>query len=277
MKRLWSLLLLSLAALSITLAPQEARAADAEVAKLEAHGKALGYTLKTKAPTSAIDTGGAAILVKAPIAEVRKIVTNYGSYQKFLKPFDQSKVLAKRKGVSEVYLQVPILHGAMSIWTVAEMSALTKKGGEEVITGRYKRGNVADFRATWRMRAVDADHTVLKLEILVDPNMPVPSSLVTKHLRISAEKGVTGVRERAQAAAAAKKPAAAIAATPPQGAGDKDKAPEGTATPPSQPTGEPAPQAAEPAQTAPPARSPAPLPPESDIGEAQKQKDVARR
>ncbi|MCC6557634.1 MAG: hypothetical protein IT372_32170 [Polyangiaceae bacterium] len=274
MKRLWSLLLVSLAALSIALGPRIARAADAEAAKLEALGKALGYTLKTTAPASPIDTGGAAILVNAPIAEVRKVVTSYGSYQKFLRPFDQSKVLSKRKGVSEVYLQVPILHGAMRIWTVAELSAPVKKGDEEVIVGRFKRGNVADFRSVWRLRAVDADHTVLKLEILVDPNIPVPSSLVTKQLRIAAEKGVTGVRDRAQAAVAAKRPAAPVAAAP---------APAQPATPPSAPEasprvptppGEPPQQASEPRGGEP---APAPLPPESDVADPVKQQDVAKR
>lgn len=274
MKTLWSLLLLSLAALSIALTPADARAADAEAAKLETHGKALGYTFKTTGPASPIDTGGASILVNAPIAEVRKVVTNYGSYQKFLKPFDQSKILSKRKGVSEIYLQVPILHGAMRIWTVADMSAPTKKGNEEVISGRYKRGNVADFRATWRLRAVDADNTILKLDIFLDPNMPVPASLVTKQLRLAAEKAVTGVKDRAQAASAAKRPASTAAAAPEQPDDKTEKATaegaaKGDAGAPERPA--PAQQVAEPDGAS------APLPPESADGEAKKKKDLARR
>lgn len=206
MKKLLSALLLPIAALVILLSPGAARADD-EADKLAALGKAQPYTLKTASPASAIDTGGAAILVNAPLAEVRKIVTKYGDYQKFLKPFDQSKVLSKRKGVSEVYLQVPILHGAARIWVVTELSAPTKRGAEEVITGRLKRGNVDDFRAVWRMRAIDAEHTVLKLELLVDPSLPFGASLVTKTLMGSAEKGVKGVKQRAEEAFAARRPA----------------------------------------------------------------------
>jgi ribosome-associated toxin RatA of RatAB toxin-antitoxin module len=200
MKRLWSLVALSFAFLAFTLSSPAAHAADDEAAKLATHGKALRYTLKTTSPPSSIDMGGAGILINAPIAAVRKIVTSYGAYQKFLSPFDQSRVLSKRKGVSEVYLQVPILNGAMHIWTVADMSPPVKDGAGEIITARFKRGNVADFRANWRLRVVDAERTILKLELLVDPKMPFPSSLVTTQLVNSAEKAVTAVRDRAQAA-----------------------------------------------------------------------------
>ncbi|MGK4005719.1 SRPBCC family protein [Sorangium sp. So ce1036] len=206
MKKPWTLSLIafSLAVLALSLSPRPARAADAESEKLAALGKALRYTLKTTGPASAIDTGGAAILVKAPLPAVRKIVTAYGSYKSFLRPFDQSRVLAKRKGRSEVYLQVPILHGAARIWTVADMSPPTRDGADEVISGRFKRGNVADFRARWRLRAVDEHHTILKLELLVDPKLPFPPSAVTAQLVRAAEKAVTAVRDRAQAAAPAR-------------------------------------------------------------------------
>ncbi|KYF64841.1 hypothetical protein BE04_13595, partial [Sorangium cellulosum] len=181
MKKWWSLSLIafSLAVLALSLSPRAARAADAESEKLASLGKALRYTLKTTAPASTIDTGGAAILIKAPLPTVRKIVTAYGSYKSFITSFDQSRVLAKRKGTSEVYLQVPILNGAAHIWTVADMSPPTKDGADEVISGRHKRGNVADFRARWRLRAVDEHHTILKLELFVDPKLPFPPSAVT--------------------------------------------------------------------------------------------------
>ncbi|WP_437681171.1 SRPBCC family protein [Sorangium sp. So ce131] len=216
MKKLWSVSLIafSLAVLAFAFSPRVARAGDAESEKLAALGKALRYTLKTTEPTSAIDTGGAAILVKAPLATVRKIVTSYGSYKTFITPFDQSRVLSKRKGTSEVYLQVPILNGAAHIWTVADMSPPTKDGADEVITGRFKRGNVADFRARWRLRAVDEHHTIVKLELLVAPKLPFPPSAVTAQLVRAADKAVTAVRNRAQGAAPAGARTATSAAAP---------------------------------------------------------------
>ncbi len=139
--------------------------------------------------------------MKAPLSAVRKIVTSYGSYKTFIGPFDQSRVLAKRKGTSEVYLQVPILNGAAHIWTVADMSPPTKDGADEVISGRHKRGNVADFRARWRLRAVDEHHTIPEARALRRPEAPLPPSVVTTQLVKAADKAVTAVRNRAQSEA----------------------------------------------------------------------------
>jgi len=176
-----------------------ARAADEEAAKLEAQSKAQRYTVKTTAPASPIDTGGAAIMVHAPIEEVRKIVTDYRHYEKVIKPFKKSKLLSRSKGVSEVYLEVPILHGAATVWVVTKIDKPVTENGEERINARMDRGNVDDFRALWRLRAVDAERTIVKLEILVDPKMPVPSAIVTPELCTAADKAVTGVRNHAEA------------------------------------------------------------------------------
>ncbi|EYF08365.1 SRPBCC family protein [Chondromyces apiculatus] len=210
MKHLRTAWLASLMALALLLGAGTARADD-ESERLAALGKAHTYTVKTTAPMSPIETGGAAILVDAPIEDVRKVVTNYGAYQKFLKPFDQSRVLSKRKGVSEVYLQVPVLHGAANIWAITEIAAPVKRGNEEVIVGKLKKGNVDDFRAVWRLRSAGPDKTVLKLELLVDPALPFGASLVTKALVHSAAKGVGGVKKRAEEAYA-KRPGAKKAA-----------------------------------------------------------------
>jgi len=50
----------------------------------------------------------------------------------------------------------------------------------------------------WKLRSVDAEHTIVKLEILVDPTLPAPSSVVTPELCTAADKAVTGVREQAE-------------------------------------------------------------------------------
>lgn len=194
---------LALALLAFTLAAlpgawTEAYAGDDEAATLAKRTKALRYSVKTTAPENSIDTGGAAIHVNAPIAEVRKVVTDYRHYAEFIKPFEQSRLLSRRKGVSEVYLEVPVMHGAVKIWCVVLFDAPSKDAVGETIVARYSRGNVDDFRAVWRLRAVDDTHTIVKLELLVDPKLPLPGHLVTPELQYAADKAVTAVRDRAE-------------------------------------------------------------------------------
>lgn len=222
MKKLWSIALVSLALLSASSAGH-ASDKDDEAAALEKRGKALRYALKTTSPENTIDTGAAAILVNAPIAEVRKIVTDYRKYDQIIKPFDKSRVLSRRKGVSEVYFEVPVAHGAVKIWVVAHVDAPAKDGVGEKIVARYSRGNVDDFRAVWRLRAVDDTHTIVKLELLVDPKLPLPGSAVTPELQYAADKAVTAVRDKAEnkTAVAATAPSAPTTQLPgPKAAGD---------------------------------------------------------
>lgn len=172
-------------------------ASDDEAAKLETRGKALRYSMPTKLPDCSIDTGGAAILVHAPIDVVRKIVTDYQRYQKIVKTFRQSRLISKKDGVSEVYLDVPVAHGAASIWAVISIAAPVVTPEGESITGTLVKGNVDAFRSVWRLRKVDEKTTILKLELLVDPKLPVPSSLITPELQYAADTAVTGVRDEA--------------------------------------------------------------------------------
>jgi ribosome-associated toxin RatA of RatAB toxin-antitoxin module len=224
MKKAWSLGFLALALASM---PSGAHAdEDAEAQTLAKRKKALRYSVKTVAPANAIDTGGAAIYVNAPIAAVRKVVTDYRHYDEFIKPFEQSRLLSRKKGVSEVYFEVPIAHGAAKVWCVVNIAEPVKDGESEKIVATYNRGNVDDFRAVWRLRAVDATHTIVKLELLVDPKLPLPGSVVTPELQYAADKAVTGVRDRAENP----KAVASAAPPPPGSSADKDaKAPSSVA------------------------------------------------
>jgi len=216
--RLRSLAIALLATFTTLGALPGAARADEESSQLETRGKALRYTHKTTDPASRIDTGGAAIFVNAPIEAVRRVVTDYRHYDTMIKPFKQSKLLSRSKGVSEVYLEVPVLHGAATVWVVVNIGQPVKENGEEKIVAKFQRGNVDDFRAVWRLRAVDAEHTVVKLELLVDPKLPAPASVITGELTGAADKAVTAVRERAQ-----QNKAAATAAVTPAPAADNDK------------------------------------------------------
>ena len=104
--------------------------ADDEADKLSARGKALRYSVKTVEPANSIETGGAAIMVNAPIDQVRQIVTDYRHYAQFIKPFEQSKLVSKKDGVSEVYFEVPVMHGAVKIWAVVKIGKPVKDGDE---------------------------------------------------------------------------------------------------------------------------------------------------
>lgn len=155
-------------------------------------------------PGSSIKAGGAMVLVNAPIATVRKVVQDYGRYQSMMPRFKKSRVISKKDGKTDVYLEVPILNGAATVWSHSRFDAPVKDGDRgERIEGRMVDGNVDEMRTTFRLRAVDENHTILKSELLIVPKLPLPGSMVTPELAFAADQAVTALRGRAEQRAAA--------------------------------------------------------------------------
>ena len=170
---------------------------DAEAKRLETSRKAERYNVAMSG--SSIKAGGASIYVNAPMSVVRKVVTDYAHYSDFMPKFQTSKVVGKKDGVTDVYLQVPILNGSATVWALTKFGPPTAEGTGEKIEGRMADGNVSDFRAVWHLRPADDTHTVLKLELLINPKLPVPGSVVTPELEYASDQAVTATRNRAEA------------------------------------------------------------------------------
>jgi ribosome-associated toxin RatA of RatAB toxin-antitoxin module len=171
-----------------------------EVARLVASHTAERYD--TAVVGQKLRAGGAMIAVDAPVSVVRRLVTDYAHYQDVLPGFQKSRVLAQTAAGTDVYLQVPILHGAATLWAVTRFTAPTREGNGERIEGK-KNGpaNLDDLRATWHFYPIDDDHTILKLELLLVPRLPLPDSLITSQLAESADDAVRACRDRAEALA----------------------------------------------------------------------------
>src|SRR5262245_60874745 len=142
-------------------------------------------------PGAKIRAGGGMTIVNAPLASVRQTVTDYGHYSEFMPRFQKSKILGKDQGSTPVYLQVAILHGAMSVWAQTRFAPPVPEGAGERIEGKLDgKGNVDDLRAVWHLIPVDADHTVVKLELLIVPPTAlslVPGSIVTDELEFASD------------------------------------------------------------------------------------------
>jgi ribosome-associated toxin RatA of RatAB toxin-antitoxin module len=146
-----------------------------------------------------IKAGGARVVINAPISVVRSIVQDYGNYEKFMPRFKQSKIVDKNDTSTQVYLQVPILHGAANVWSVVQFGQPIKKAdGSEVIRGRMVESNVKEFRAIWTLVPIDEKTTLLSSEILIVPSLPVPGSVVTGELEYASDMAVTSTRKKAE-------------------------------------------------------------------------------
>jgi len=147
---------------------------------------------------SSTKAGAARVHVAAPAANVKKTVTDFKNYSKFISKFDKAKVVGRDGEKTDVYLQVPIMKGAAKIWAVVRFEPAKTVNGEEIIEGKMIKGNVKRMDATWRIKKIDEDNTQLNLELLILPKMPVPGSMVTGEVKYAADEAVMGSRNRTE-------------------------------------------------------------------------------
>jgi ribosome-associated toxin RatA of RatAB toxin-antitoxin module len=144
--------------------------------------------------------GRAEAFVSAPMKDVKAAILDYGAYSTIIPKFQKSKVLKREGESAEVYLQIPILKGAATIWAQEAFAKPVAEGKGEKIVGSYVKGNVDAIEATWHYRPVDAGHTIVTLDIYISPKISAPESLVTKEVEDACGDGVRAIRDKAEAA-----------------------------------------------------------------------------
>lgn len=148
--------------------------------------------------SSGYKAGAARAVVHAPQRVVRSVVTDFGRYEDFITRFKSAKVVGRSGDKTDVYLQVPIMKGALKIWAVVRFDPPSAQGGDEVISGKMIKGNVKRLDALWRIKRLDETRTELTLELLIVPELPIPEGLRLKELRFAASKAVSGTRDEAE-------------------------------------------------------------------------------
>jgi ribosome-associated toxin RatA of RatAB toxin-antitoxin module len=180
----------------VLIAPLAGAEPNEEAKRLMKSRDAERYDVKTD--SSSIQGGGARVHVAVPSNQVKKVVTDFKNYSKFISKFDKAKVVGRDGDKTDVYLQVPILKGAAKIWAVVRFEPIKTVNGEEVLEGHMVKGNVKRMDALWRIKKIDDDNTQLNLELVILPKLPVPGSLVTGEVKYAADEAVTGSRDKAE-------------------------------------------------------------------------------
>jgi hypothetical protein len=162
------------------------------------HPKAEKYRVAHKG--TSMQAGAARTYVTAPVEVTRNSVTDYAHYAQMIPRFEQARIVGRHGDKTDVYLRVPILKGAATIWAVLRFDPPREVGnGDFVVTARMLSGNVKRFDAVYRIRKIDGKSSQLHLEMLIEPKFPAPNSIVAdqvagacrnavSHLRADAEK-----------------------------------------------------------------------------------------
>jgi len=149
-----------------------------------------------------VKSGRATGLVDAPIAVVQRIVGDYAKYSEFLPNFRASRVLSQRGGQAVVYLEASVLHNTATLWTQMRMRprpAVVNADGTttQIVEATMLSGNVERMAARWELTSVDqGTRTLVAFQFLVEPELPLPASVMTGQNVAAARRTLGRLRAR---------------------------------------------------------------------------------
>lgn len=174
-------------------------AQDPEVARLL---EAKGATLKwNHVPAGkSVRYGHAEVLVDAPLAKVKAAAVDFGHYKDFHHKFASARVVAKEGDSTDVYMKLPIKVGPVKLdqWEVMRFGPARTTGAHVVVEGRGVQGSMKEGHLVVTARAVDDKHSLVKVDLLLLPNLPAPQSIIDEELRDAATDFVNGIRDKSQ-------------------------------------------------------------------------------
>ena len=146
-------------------------------------------------PGSSVQWGRAVAIIDAPVEKVMAVVQDYGRYTAFMPNFETSRVLSQRGSSALLYAQVSLMKGAATIWAELKIKQ-HDVGATKVIEAKMTKGNVDVLQAVWEITPFDNGRTLVAFQIIVDPDLPLPTSLVNSENAKTARMTIRALRER---------------------------------------------------------------------------------
>ena len=170
-------------------------ASDPQVARLLAAKSTLKWNHGT-----ASRYGHAEALVATNADDLAKAAADFGHYKDIHPKFNSARIIAKEAGQTDVYMRYPVKIGPVKfeLYEVMRFSPARMETGSHVIEGRGIKGDMTRGHTKITIKPVDATHSVLAVDVLLDPKIPAPQSLVDEELRDGAGDFVNGLKDRTQ-------------------------------------------------------------------------------
>jgi hypothetical protein len=137
--------------------------------------------------------GRAEGIIAAPVDKVRAKLQDFGSYKDLAGPkFKTVRVVDKQGNTTDVYFQLPIMKGLITINYVTRFAPI--KG--DVIEGKFVKGNIKDMHVAWTVRpGPDDKSAIMTCDLVLVPNVPAPQDAVDEELRDACGDAVNAVRK----------------------------------------------------------------------------------
>jgi len=174
--------------------------AEETKAQLERLGKDQG-PLRTNwtPPGKGERYGHGEAMIGAPYDVVKARLLDFAHYKDLAGPkFKKVSVVDKQGGFTDLYFQLPIMKGLVTIWYVTRFgSARSVPGLGDVIEGNFVKGNIKDMQIVFTLRpGPDAKSTVVVCDLNLAISIPAPQDALDEELRDACGDALNAVRAR---------------------------------------------------------------------------------
>jgi hypothetical protein len=173
--------------------------ADDLKAQLDRLAKDAGPIKSNWTPPGKSDRyGHAEGLVAAPYEAVKTRLLDFSHYKELAGPkFKKVSVVDKSATGTDLYFQLPIMKGLVTIWYVTRFStARPGMAGAEVVEGKFVKGNIKDMQIVFTIRPTDDQKTILVCDLNLAISLPAPQSALDEELRDACGDAVNAIRAR---------------------------------------------------------------------------------
>lgn len=141
--------------------------------------------------------GHAEGLVSAPLEAVKARLVDYAHYKDLAGPkFKKVNVVDKQGTATDVYFQLPIMKGIVTIWYKTRfVPPRTVPDVGEVFEGTFVEGNIKGMHIAFTLRkGADDKSTVMMCDLLLSLKIPAPQANVDEELRDACGDAINAVK-----------------------------------------------------------------------------------
>ncbi|MBX3263094.1 MAG: hypothetical protein KIS78_04550 [Labilithrix sp.] len=141
--------------------------------------------------------GHAEGIIEAPTHAVRAKLLDFTRYKDLAGPkFKNVRVVDKQGQNTDVYFQLPIMRGLVTIWYVTRFQPSRATGGGDVLEGTFVKGNIKSMHIAFTVRpGTEETNSVLVCDLVLRPNVPAPQSALDEELRDACGDAINSLRK----------------------------------------------------------------------------------
>jgi len=171
--------------------------ADERAAQLERLKKDPGPIKSNWVPPGKSDRyGHAEGIINAPPDMVRAKLVDFAHYKDLAGPkFKSVKVVDKQGTSSDVYFQLPIMKGLVTIWYITRFPPVKTTTVGDVVEGTYVKGNIKGMHIAFTLRpGADDKQSIMICDLILRPTVPAPQSALDEELRDACGDAINSLR-----------------------------------------------------------------------------------